>query len=135
LCILQDTVLTMLEHGKAVLCEKPIGLTGGQAEEMADFAKEMVCYCAHMKATVLSHALRCPRMLLCVHGCMVVTDSWGSNALQGLFLLEGHWDRFFPATQAVRAAIKRGLIGKCVPVYYPFCICPVNRKKPCTAAY
>jgi predicted dehydrogenase len=66
----RDTVLTMLEHGKAVLCEKPIGLTGGQAEEMADFAKEM-----------------------------------------GLFLLEGHWDRFFPATQAVRAAIKRGLIG------------------------
>jgi Oxidoreductase family, NAD-binding Rossmann fold len=44
-CILQDTVLTMLEHGKAVLCEKPIGLTGGQAEEMADFAKEMVCAC------------------------------------------------------------------------------------------
>lgn len=38
------------------------------------------------------------------------------DALQGLFLLEGHWDRFFPATQAVRAAIKRGLIGKCVAV-------------------
>lgn len=34
--------------------------------------------------------------------------------LQGLFLLEGHWDRFFPATQAVRAAVKQGLIGECV---------------------
>ncbi len=32
----------MLEHGKHVLCEKPIGLTADQAEEMADFAKEMV---------------------------------------------------------------------------------------------
>lgn len=42
LLLAQDTVLTMLEHGKAVLCEKPIGLTGSQAEEMADFAKEMV---------------------------------------------------------------------------------------------
>lgn len=36
----------MLEHGKAVLCEKPIGLTGDQAEEMADFAKEMVSFAA-----------------------------------------------------------------------------------------
>lgn len=38
----QDTVLTKLEHGRHVLCEKPIGLTADQAEEMADFAKEMV---------------------------------------------------------------------------------------------
>jgi predicted dehydrogenase len=67
----RDTVLTMLEHGKHVLCEKPIGLTADQAEEMADFAKEM-----------------------------------------GLFLLEGHWDRFFPAAQAARAVVKRGMIGR-----------------------
>jgi hypothetical protein len=38
-----------------------------------------------------------------------------ADVLQGLFLVEGHWDRFFPATQAVRAAVKRGLIGKYVP--------------------
>ena len=45
----------MLEHGKAVLCEKPIGLTGGQAEEMADFAKEMVrMKCVHATSDVIS---------------------------------------------------------------------------------
>ena len=44
----------MLEHGKAVLCEKPIGLTGGQAEEMADFAKEMVrMKCVHATSDVI----------------------------------------------------------------------------------
>ncbi len=42
-------------------------------------------------------------------------------SLQGLFLVEGHWDRFHPATQAARAVINRGMIGKCValPSCYP----------------
>lgn len=108
--------MTMLEHGKAVLCEKPIGLTGGQAEEMADFAKEMVCIAldllnprCHVRCSPCStqlplHAKRRPTAVIANQ----------HDVLQGLFLVEGHWDRFFPATQAVRAAVKRGLIGKCV---------------------
>lgn len=42
------------------------------------------------------------------------SESEPHPSLQGLFLVEGHWDRFHPATQAARAVINRGMIGKCV---------------------
>ena len=33
-------------------------------------------------------------------------------AIQGVFLMEGMWSRFFPAEQGLRSLIQRGAIGE-----------------------
>nr|KAF6273703.1 dihydrodiol dehydrogenase [Pipistrellus kuhlii] len=63
-------VLLCLRAGKAVLCEKPLGVTAAEVREMAAEARS-----------------------------------------QGLFLMEAIWTRFFPALEALRAALAQGALG------------------------
>ena len=40
----------MLNNGKHVLCEKPMGLTKGQVQQIFDLAKEKELFCMEVRA-------------------------------------------------------------------------------------
>lgn len=63
-------VLLCLAAGKAVLCEKPMGVNAAEVREMVAEARS-----------------------------------------RGLFLMEAIWTRFFPAVEALRAAVAQGTLG------------------------
>ncbi|XP_046539834.1 trans-1,2-dihydrobenzene-1,2-diol dehydrogenase [Equus quagga] len=63
-------VLLSLAAGKAVLCEKPLGVNTAEVHEMVAEARS-----------------------------------------RGLFLMEAIWTRFFPAIEALRAALAQGTLG------------------------
>ncbi|KAM8962920.1 trans-1,2-dihydrobenzene-1,2-diol dehydrogenase [Lycaon pictus] len=64
-------VLLCLAAGKAVLCEKPMGVNAAEVREMVAEARS-----------------------------------------RGLFLMEAIWTRFFPAIEALRAALSQGTLGE-----------------------
>ncbi|XP_005412980.1 PREDICTED: trans-1,2-dihydrobenzene-1,2-diol dehydrogenase [Chinchilla lanigera] len=64
------TVLMCLAAGKAVLCEKPMGVNAAEVREMVAEARS-----------------------------------------RGLFLMEGLWTRFFPATEALKSVLAQGTLG------------------------
>ena len=63
---------------------------------------DAVCRCSF-----IIHAVQ-----LCRHRSAKHLSTQSSNALQGVFLMEGMWSRFFPAEQALRSLLQRGAIGE-----------------------
>jgi predicted dehydrogenase len=74
-----EHTIMCLERGKAVLCEKPMGMDTGQVRKMVDTARQ-----------------------------------------KGLFLMEGIWTRFIPATEVYLELMRKEAIGEVIALHADF---------------
>jgi dihydrodiol dehydrogenase / D-xylose 1-dehydrogenase (NADP) len=81
-------VCACLDHGKNVLCEKPMALSGPEAEMIVEKAREKGLFLMEV---------------------FIMQRDW--SAFYFFHYLKGFWSRFFPVWQKIRSIIDSGQFG------------------------